>query len=453
MRKPEKADLMPWVARLIASPVTRRCRQEFFRLKALPKGQVDVAEVFINPRDPFSMVLLQALPDLTRRFEIQFRFHTIWRQPGEMFPEPRMWLEWAIEDAGRLAELYGLAGPTRAQPPTEAELTACRNQLLAAEQSADYLQQATDHLKALWHGRTEAPASTGEDSTLKLEQRLEHNEQRLVELGHYQGGMVHFRGEWFWGVDRLDHLEGLLIREGRARDATTVPLWDRTWARLGLDARALEASHLARDQALEVFFSIRSPYSYLGLERAVMLAKAWNIPLQLRPVLPMLMRGQSVPDTKKWYIFQDTKREARKLGLPYGSVADPLGAGVERCYALFDYARSIGREIDYMRSYAQAVNAEGIRSETDAGLRTIVERAGLDWQKAKRFLADQSWRDWAELNRKAMYENGLWGVPSFRYGKVSCWGQDRLWLVEEEIKKGAEVSSTQRASVQQQRRD
>lgn len=449
MRKPQKADLMPWVARLIASPVTRRCRQEFFRLKALPKGQGDVAEVFINPRDPFSLVLLQALPDLTHRFDIQFRFHTIWRQPGEMFPEPGMWLEWAIEDASKLAELYGLMGPARAQPPTEAELEACRNRLLAAEQSADYLQLATDFLKALWQDQIEAPVSKGGNSTGKLEQRLEHNEQRLLELGHYQGGMIHFRGEWFWGIDRLDHLERLLIREGRARDPATTPLWHKTWATVGLEAVPFDTCHPAREQALEVFFSIRSPYSYLGLERAVMLAKAWNIPLRLRPVLPMLMRGQPVPDTKKWYIFQDTKREASKLGLPYGFVADPLGAGVERCYALFDYARSSGREIDYMRSYARAVNAEGIRSETDAGLRIIVERAGLNWQKAKLFLTDQSWRDWAEVNRKAMYEHGLWGVPSFRYGNVSCWGQDRLWLIEEEIRKRAEVSFTQGASVQQ----
>ncbi|WP_292275778.1 hypothetical protein [Marinobacter sp.] len=79
-------------------------------------------------------------------------------------------------------------------------------------------------------------------------------------------------------------------------------------------------------------------------------------------------------DAKKWYIFHDTKRE------------------------------------------------------TDAGLKVIVERAGLEW---------------AEVNRKAMYDCGLWGVPSFRYGTVSCWGQDRLWIIEEAIKKRVETSSTQ----------
>lgn len=439
MRLPEKADIMPWMARTISSPATRRCRQAIHRLRATRKGEGNVVDVFINPRDPFSFVLLQALPELAYRYDVQLRYFTVWHQPREMFPEPAMWTDWAITDAARLARLYGLTPPESPDLPTENALSHCRDQLLALESSDSYLARATEAMRAVWQGEITPDDDITATSNTELTERLRANEQRLVDLGHYQGSMLHFRGEWFWGVDRLDHLERLLIREGRAHQPDQTPAWDRTWATLGQDAQPLESP----DQALEVFFSIRSPYSYLGLERAVLLARAWNIPLRLRPVLPMLMRGQSVPDAKKWYIFQDTKREATKLGIPYGFVADPLGPGVERCYALFEYARSCGREIDYMRAYARAVNAEGIRSETDSGLRTIVERAGLDWSKARALLEDQGWREWAEENRKAMYDLGLWGVPSFRYGDTGCWGQDRLWLIEDEIKKRVETGSTQ----------
>ena len=164
----------------------------------------------------------------------------------------------------------------------------------------------------------------------------------LRRLGHYQGSMIWYLGEWFWGVDRLDHLERSLTDQGLNRDASDAITYTRTWADLTSTATRLPDAHPAAETTLEVFFSIRSPYSYLGLERAIQLADAWNTPLQLRPVLPMVMRGQSVPDAKKWYIFHDTKREADKLGIPYGFVADPLGPGVERCYALFEYARSPG---------------------------------------------------------------------------------------------------------------
>lgn len=38
------------------------------------------------------------------------------------------------------------------------------------------------------------------------------------------------------------------------------------------------------------------------------------------------------------------------------------------------------------------------------------------------------------------------GVPSFRYGAVNYWGQDRLWFIDEAIKKRVESSSTQGVS-------
>lgn len=433
MQLPQKADLMPWLARLISSPVLRRIRNESHRVRARLTGQSDLIRVFINPRDPFALPLLQALQEMSGRFCIRYRFHTVREQPDDMFPEPGMWADWARKDATRIARLYGLTAPNRADAPSEDEMSATEQLLLEQEDGEHYLACAIHAMTRLW-ATGEAPEPAPARLPQALAGRLQDNEHLRQHLGHYQGCMVYFRGDWFWGVDRLDHLERILLREGRARGNHEPLLYNRTWAELGRHARQLPDGHPARDQVIEVFFSIRSPYSYLGLERAVLLARAWKLQIKLRPVLPMLMRGQPVPDIKKWYIFQDTRREALKLGLPYGFVADPLGPGVERCYALFEYARSRGRELEYMLEYARAVNAEGIRSETDAGLERIVTGAGLDWQTARTLLTDTSWKVWAEANRQAMYELGLWGVPSFRYGSVTCWGQDRLWLIEEEIR-------------------
>nr|BBJ02369.1 2-hydroxychromene-2-carboxylate isomerase [Marinobacter nauticus] len=438
MRLPEKADLMPWFARALSSAPRYSMEHAIQSTRAKIRGEQDLAQVFLNPRDPFGLPLLQALVQLQENYRVRFRLHTVWRLDDDMFPEPALWRAWAQLDATRLANLYGFTPPDRPTPPTETELTSAAARLLSAEQTSDALTTALSVFEELWRTTTgSAPARTPDEAALS------DNETLLRRLGHYQGSMVWYLGDWFWGVDRLDHLERSLIRHGLNRLTADRLIFTRTWANLGTEARTSVDGRPTDSTPLEVFFSIRSPYSYLGLERATKLAHAWKIPLRLRPVLPMLMRGQSVPDAKKWYIFHDTKREANKLGIPYGFVADPLGPGVERCYALFDFARSQGLEIDYMRSYARAVNAEGIRSETDAGLKLIAERAGLKWQKAKTLLDDQSWRYWAEENRQAMYECGLWGVPSFRYGAVSYWGQDRLWVIEQAIKKRVETSSTQ----------
>ena len=49
--------------------------------------------------------------------------------------------------------------------------------------------------------------------------------------------------------------------------------------------------------------------------------------------------------------------------------------------------------------------------------------------------------EFLDENLNEMYEGNCWGVPSFRISDENYenpfyqWGQDRLWLIEEEIKK------------------
>ncbi|NND66584.1 MAG: 2-hydroxychromene-2-carboxylate isomerase, partial [Halioglobus sp.] len=51
------------------------------------------------------------------------------------------------------------------------------------------------------------------------------------------------------------------------------------------------------------------------------------------------------------------------------------------------------------------------------------------------------WEALLEENRRAMYEHGLWGVPSFRLvdetgrTRLAVWGQDRLWLISRHIQR------------------
>ncbi|MGH7857067.1 MAG: DsbA family protein [Candidatus Binatia bacterium] len=100
-----------------------------------------------------------------------------------------------------------------------------------------------------------------------------------------------------------------------------------------------------------------------------------------------------------------------------------------------------GQGAEYLLSFAQAAFADGIDTGSESGLRQVVERIGLSWNEARPFLDGEGWRAELEENRKAMLEMGLWGVPSFRLSEPSgepdfrTWGQDRLWLVEVEIRR------------------
>ena len=200
----------------------------------------------------------------------------------------------------------------------------------------------------------------------------------------------------------------------------------------------------ARDNGsltLEFYASLRSPYTAIIFDQALALASDSGVTLSLRPVLPMVMRGAPMTREKGMYIFFDTAREARAAGVPFGKCADPIGAPVRRCYSLYPWAAEQGLGGALMSSFLRHAYAEGVNTNTDAGLRKVVESAGLDWSAAQQHLGQPGWEPMLEENRLEMYAAGLWGVPSFRLldengeAVLALWGQDRLWRIAREIQR------------------
>ncbi|WP_281645610.1 DsbA family protein [Parendozoicomonas sp. Alg238-R29] len=372
--------IQPYGASLLSSTGFNNILHTLYGMPRTMKRAIPVVEVFLDRSDPYSQLVAQVLSGLQQRFNITLKIWEVNQQKTEMFPELELWDQNAVKDAKALAKLYGLESPSPTQIP-------------------------------------------------EIDTSISEGEKRRSQLGHYLAAMLWFEGEWFWGIDRLDHLERRLLAVGCQKNPAETVRFNLTTSR-GYKGSASDVVN--PDQTLVFYFSMRSPYSYLALVRVIALTDHYQVPLDIRPVLPMVMRGVPVPSQKKMYIFRDTCREARKLGIDYGRVADPLGVGVENCYALFDFARKLGKGTELLLAYARAVNASGVHSDTERGLQLIVNKAGLDWNEAKPWLQKDDWRQWAEVHRQELYQAGLWGVPSFTYGEGrSCWGQDRLWLIEQ----------------------
>jgi len=330
-----KRVLQPFVARFISSSTLLSTKRWLRELKRRVLRQPHLVSVFIRVDDPYSYLLLQVIPELERRYRVEFRYHVVSRLQENMFPESELWHENALRDSRHIAKLYQLDLPIIEELPTSELTESVTNQLLILEQGSNFVGSACTALKAYWSTES-IEIAVDQD----LSSRLAENDALLDSLGHYLSATLHYGGEWYWGVDRLSHLERRLNALSLSRSEDQIKYFENT---RHFCRRLTNLDDLPKraDESLTIYFSARSPYSYLGLERGVALARHYRVPILIKPVLPMLMRGMSVPDRKKWYIFSDTKREALNLGLDYGNLADPLGAGVERCYALFDYARSV----------------------------------------------------------------------------------------------------------------
>jgi len=169
------------------------------------------------------------------------------------------------------------------------------------------------------------------------------------------------------------------------------------------------------------------------MERVAHMARDWGCSLRLSPVLPMVTRGMSVRAAKRRYIVLDAGREARAREIEFGRICDPLGKVVERCLALTYAMREDPRPMDLPKVLARAVFARGQDLSRDRVLRRVLAESAMGWDQAVSALSDASWRDWVGANRERLNDAGLWGVPCLRYGKIVCWGQDRLWAIEDAL--------------------
>jgi 2-hydroxychromene-2-carboxylate isomerase len=151
----------------------------------------------------------------------------------------------------------------------------------------------------------------------------------------------------------------------------------------------------------------------------------------------MVMRGLEMPTVKRLYIVRDAKREADRLGIPFGELCDPLGPGIDNCLALAHWAAQRGAALAFAHSAMRGIWAEAKDVSEYVDLRAIVERAGLPWDEARAALADPAGAKAASANAADLAVISLWGVPSLRIGELVAWGQDRLPLVADRLRRHA----------------
>jgi 2-hydroxychromene-2-carboxylate isomerase len=377
-------------------------------------------------------LLLQALSALAASYAVHLELHLV-PPPGDAAAPDRERLQaWSRRDARDLAAAIGLEFVDPGQEPEPALISQANRALASAFSDGrtlePVLQASTEIGAALWGGDRDALGSFPAAPAGQAAALLEAGEALRRRLGHYLGATLYFEGEWYWGVDRITHLERRLRGAGLARVA------DRQWIvdlpQVGCRHRPTNGHH----PELHFFCSLRSPYTCIAVARVLQLAECYDARLRLRFVLPMVMRGLPVPREKRLYILRDAKREAESLGLPFGRIVDPVGVPTERGLAVLHHAIEAGKGPAFLESFMRGVWAEGIDAGSEGGLHMLAERAGLDVASVTAALRDASWRAVAQANRADMLALGLWGVPSFRVDQNPArWGQDRLWQVERDL--------------------
>lgn len=394
-------------------------RARYARARAKAGGAL-VIDYFHRVDDPYCQLLVQVIPDLIDRFGVKVIPHVVEQLPANMYPDPARYEALSILDAHRLARLYGIGLPAEAVVPDRLSVQMAARFLAAHPNTEDFFTAAEEIGSLLW--RRDVAAIKKRCALAKMDDApLRRAEALLASHHYYASASLMFEGEVYQGLDRLDHLErrlkhltrtGGLVRYNKTR------LW----------RERLAAKPIVPGGQVELFFSVRSPYSYLALSEMAEFQRLSGVDLVLRPVLPMMMRGLPVPPDKRHYILADTTREARLREIPWGFIQDPLGEAVCR-------AMSVGLTIDkpdaqlrFFHSFMQSVWAEGRSGLNNKTMERARTAAGLD-PKGGKTMPVADWQAIEDENRRAMLLAGSWAVPTFVVGGQTLWGQDRLWAV------------------------
>ena len=215
---------------------------------------------------------------------------------------------------------------------------------------------------------------------------------------------------------------------------------------------------MSEPMEINVFWSFRSPWSYLATKRLREWQEQYQLQVNLRAVYPIAIRMPEFFDQvqPQWfkYFGTDVHRVAEFLGLPFGPARpDPVNqtvdqqgrrqTGTEQPYIyrltrLGALAQVLGCGIEFADEVSSLI--WGGTDGWDQGdlLAQAVAKTGLDLaQMDERVVSEARRLDTViETNQADHDRSGHWGVPTCTFNGEPFFGQDRLdvllWILQKE---------------------
>jgi len=205
----------------------------------------------------------------------------------------------------------------------------------------------------------------------------------------------------------------------------------------------------------DLFFSFRSPYSYLAVGRYRALTQEYDLDITLRTVLPIAIRDPGIlftgnPNVGR-YIFIDAARSAQMLGIPYRwPRPDPVVQNlatreiaaeqphIHRLCRMGQAATRQGKGLAFADEVSKVIWSGTVDDWHEGDhLAQATARAGLDFAALEAEAASDSDALDAEIaeNQNALEAAGHWGVPTLVLDGEPFFGQDRIematWRMEQ----------------------
>ncbi|MDC8758950.1 DsbA family protein [Janthinobacterium fluminis] len=196
---------------------------------------------------------------------------------------------------------------------------------------------------------------------------------------------------------------------------------------------------MARTLQPQLFFSLRSPYSWLAWSDLRARHGAELARLELTPFWEpdaayteqLGADGQyflyaPMSREKHLYILADVKRLAGQRGYTIKWPLDPVVCRWEVAHLAYFVAQAAGKGAQYIDAVCQARWVEGRNIHLPETIAEIGEGLGLDGAALAAAHLDPALREAGLAALRSCIANGVFGVPYFALGRQRFWGLDRL---------------------------
>lgn len=204
----------------------------------------------------------------------------------------------------------------------------------------------------------------------------------------------------------------------------------------------------------DLYFSFRSPYSYLSVGRYRAMTEAYDLAIALRPVWPLAIRQPDFFERNhpNWlgYTMRDMMRVAQFHSIPFGPPRpDPIVQDkttrriaedqphIRRITRLGQAAARRGKGLEFAHEAGRLIWGGAVGWNEDDHLAGAATRAGLDLSEldAKAERDAQALDAEIAANQDALESAGHWGVPTLVFEGEPFFGQDRIamarWRMEQ----------------------
>jgi 2-hydroxychromene-2-carboxylate isomerase len=205
----------------------------------------------------------------------------------------------------------------------------------------------------------------------------------------------------------------------------------------------------------ELYWSFRSPYSYLVTPRLLALERSHDVRAVVRPVYPIAVRQPDffTSNDPLWlsYFMRDIHRSAEFLGLPFHwARPDPVAMDfatrtypaeqphIHRLTHLGVAAAERGRGLAFLDAVSRLIwSGEVIGWHEGNHLARAAADAGLDFAEMDAAIAEDPahFAGVVEANQAAQRDGGHYGVPLMVFEGEPFFGQDRFdqfrWRLEQ----------------------